>query len=87
MILCFVFVDVKDEQNDAQVQEDNASGLSNGRITVTDNIDGASIHAVFAEDEKDEGEDGSDDKDKGEDGSDSDGYLSEVLDLIMLELH
>lgn len=42
---------------------------------------------MFAEDEKDEGEDGSDDKDKGEDGSDSDGYLSEVLDLIMLELH
>lgn len=42
---------------------------------------------MFAEDDKDEGEDGSDDKDKGEDGSDSDGYLSEVLDLIMLELH
>lgn len=47
------------------------------RITVTDNVEDACIDAVFAEDDRDEDED----------GSDSDGYLSEVLDFIMLDLH
>ncbi|CAA2999453.1 Hypothetical predicted protein [Olea europaea subsp. europaea] len=57
----------KDEQNDVEEQEDNVSRLSNGRITVTDNVEDACIDAVFAEDDRDEDED----------GSDSDGYLSE----------
>ncbi|KAL2549589.1 Noc2p family [Forsythia ovata] len=57
----------KDEQKDVETQEGNAIGPSNGSIMVTDNIEDASIDAVFAEGDKDEGED----------GSDSDGYLSE----------